>query len=548
MPSRLRLSARSTSALLLAWLVASPARAEPSPAPAPEPASEVAGDGLPEGAAGPPMSADEARRVAEGKQLYESKRFAESARMFEQLWSDTQRPQHLFHAAFAREAGGDHAHALTHLRRYIALPGLGDDARRDAQERIDRSLRWATPVTLIVRPDQATPRVEVRLTRRDGVVDGPFTLVRADDEPHFIRMELEPGDWLLEASAVGYKSASTTLTLRPGDRGGSATVSLEVIPTPVSIRVTPGEAIDAGASLHLLSGPGIANASSEPLASGVTTRPLYPGAWVLEVRAPGYASVRQELALGHEAVELAFTLEAVAPPPPPVYAGPRREPHRVGAAALGTLGGALVASGVGLLVGGGVRLNDAIDRNNEAMIEAGIVDPLTFKPELSASAAARADAVEGLYPRASYLRDLCGGLRLQAIGAGLVGGGAGFVASSIAVGLRAPRWVHWLTIGVGGATAIAGGVGLGLVLPRWYSFSTVPGIGSPYSHLRVVGSIVREHEFAQVPYALAAGLGGGLILGGITGLLVRRAQDRATLAVSPAYWVGGYGVTLQGRF
>ncbi len=535
---------------LVGWIAYAPvASAEPS-------SSEVAS---------PPR---ERAREQQAHALFESGRYVESARIFEDLWTSSGRSEFLYYAALSRQSAGDHAHAAAHLERYVAEV---DGAERErARANLARSEGYTTPVRLTVTPAAAREGGRVTLTRRDALrVDGPFEYplaLRGD----VIALELEHGEWTIEYAAEGFRGVTEQLTIKP-DQTGPVTRALSLVGEPIAVSVVlgPDEALASGLYVRVRSGPGVQAPYREQVDGAVFTRRLRQGTWELVFEARGYKSQARTLELGPRPVELNVTLEPdeeerAGPPASASAPRPRfelRPPTRVVlGGALGGLGGVLIASGVGFAIGGHLRLEGAYTRESEALQVAGVASGQALQPGVSYKQSVALDAIEQSYPRLRYHADLCAGIGYQAAGAGLIGGGFGLALGAVAARLDAPEPAWWAGAGLGLAATATGAIWLAVITPRWRSYQTVPDPNTDaYSVLRPGAELVTPHRNAQVALATVTGAGVGLLLGSAVGLATGRARgrgrrgQRAQRSLQPSVMLpgaGGHaaGLQLRGAF
>ncbi|MCB9753946.1 MAG: hypothetical protein H6713_28720 [Myxococcales bacterium] len=495
-------------------------------------------------------------RAEQAHALFEAGMQLESARVFEDLWSSTRRGEFLYFAALARQAAGDHAHAAALLEQYLRLT-TDDEARALARSKLASSASYTTPVRLRVTPKGALTGGRLTLTRRDPQrVDGPFEYPFTVDGGA-ATLELEPGDWTIELAAEGYERGTRELRVARG-QAGALSMAIELVAAPMPVRVVfgPDAAVTRGVNVRVRSGPGVTGPYSERVDGAVFSRRLRQGTWALVFEAPGHKPREHTLEVGPEPVELDVTLETDSPAP----ATPSPEPTvdssqraRVAlAGGLGGVGGLLLASGIGFAIGGRLRLDDALGREQEVLMAAGLESKdgvLPFGDNAVYEHAVAADAIERAYPRSSYHRDLCAGIGFQDAGAGLIGGGVGFLLGTIAARLDAPSSAWWVGLGVGVAGAATGGVWLATITPKWRSFQEVSS--APYGHLRPTEDIVSEHGDAQAGLASVTGFGAGLIVASVAGLLSRRAREggrRRALSLQPTLSPASAGLQLRGAF
>lgn len=153
----------------------------------------------------------------------------------------------LFNASVAAEQLGRLDEAFNHMVEYLAVPGLSDTERTEAERR-EVALRAQVAVLSI---DSAPTGAEVWIDRRDLAARGHTPLVVA----------VPAGDHQLWLRAPGHREAQARATTITG-RSAEATITLE--PEPVRLQVLAptehrllldGQPISAGAMLQIAPGP-----------------------------------------------------------------------------------------------------------------------------------------------------------------------------------------------------------------------------------------------------------------------------------------------------
>ena len=218
---------------------------------------------------------------------------------------------------------------------------------------------------------------------------------------------------------------------------------------------------------------------------------LDPGAWQLRIDDPRFAAEAQRVMLSADAVKpIAWVLR------------PRQDPRRVRrfAAAVAGAGGLVAVTGVGLIAGGQMRWSRTLGSSVESCGD-------SYPLEQCHTALAQA-----------------GNLRIA--GGAALGVGVGGMVAGLTTLARNPRrrkgaWIAEVALG---AASMAGGV---LVARRGdAAFAAVHGTTVEaqlaWSDPSYIGGSQRGARQALIGAAWA-GLGGGLVLGAVTGLLADRA-------------------------
>lgn len=237
---------------------------------------------------------------------------------------------------------------------------------------------------------------------------------------------------------------------------------------------------------------------------------LEPGVWSVQLHGAGYETIDQSFDLrGLAAQRFNLSLTAVRrgePEAPPTHK-PRE--FAIGQAALG---GIMTAAGVTVLAAG------VTQRNNLSSCE-------------------RVDECKEDLTRALNIRD---------VGAGVFGGGAGLLASSLVwLGRDAElRRKLWIGGGIlGGVVAAGGAIGFGVTTSAFNSAKISSSWSDYYSDT--------GHAPLRAVSTASLGLGVGLVLGSVAGLIVQRRAPGPGLR---ALRVGGSatpwltGVVVSGRF
>jgi hypothetical protein len=249
---------------------------------------------------------------------------------------------------------------------------------------------------------------------------------------------------------------------------------------------------------------------------------LDPGAWQLRIDDPRFAAEVQRVVLSAEAVKpIAWVLR------------PRQDPRRVRrfAAGVAGMGGLVAVTGLGLIVGGQMRWSQTLGRSVESCGD-------SYPLELCHSALARA-----------------GNLRIA--GGAVLGAGLGVVVAGLTTLARDPRrrkggWIAELVLG---AASMAGGV---LVARRGDAAFAAVHTTSVEAQLAWSDPSYLDGSQRGARQALLgaawAGLGGGLVLGAVTGLLADRSgrfqiRDSANkLSVGVSTSTRQAGLVVSGAF
>ncbi len=436
---------------------------------------------------------DESARSAAARAHYAARRYREAAKVYEQLWRDTQAPKYRFNAGMARGAAEHDAAAIVHWQAYLAdAPTIAPAERTMLETEIAAARRRTLPVQLKIQGPLAPATLTLRAP--DGAPQGPrdpIELVPARS----IDLSLEAGAWTATLIRPGRPDASASFRVA-ADAESTITLGAEapapaIAPTPV-INTPP-----APATLTLELGP------RRALARGVTvtaTGPTHPGPRTLRS-----ASTPWTLPAG------AWTLRATAQDRRPAETTVTLAPGETRRLALQLRPDRPTQARLGLGIGlGGAGL---VLLTTGAVVTARSSGALTCIDLDTCSSAA------------NQVLD-------RSIGFSLIGAGLGAAVPALTTGLgRKPATDRILMIEAGaGAMMLVGGV-------AWY-FSEV-------TRTTALDAMPRQHAAATL-----RGLGGGMLGGALISLVVRRlTRDRpAPVTVIPDLSLHTRGLALQARF
>ena len=440
-----------------------------------------------------PAASDETTRSATARAHYTERRYLDAARMYEQLWRDTQAPKYRFNAGMARSAAEHDGAAIVHWQAYLTTaPSVSARERSMLVAEIAAAKQRTRPLQLKIQGPLAP--ATLTLTAPDGAPQGPrdpIELIPATA----IDLSLEPGLWTATLERPGRPRVSVTFAAEAG-----AVINLGGDPHPVLDPPTPDPVADpvpitppTPATLTLTLGP------RRALASGVTVRlqgpspiepsklqtaeqtwQLPPGAWKLRAEARDHDPRSADLQLAPGDLQrLDLQLR----------------PDRSARARLG-LGLGLGATGFVLFSTG-------------AIVAAGV--PRTLVCSSTATCEAAANNVLD-----------------RSTGLALLGTGLGAATVALTAGLtRAPRGDRALLAQTGlGGILFAGGLG-------WYL-------------TEVTQTTALDHRGREHGAATLLGFGAGMFGSAVISVVVRRLTRQQTppVTLAPSF----RGLSLAARF
>ncbi len=418
--------------------------------------------------------------------LYEQERYADAAKIYEQLWATERSSKYLFNAALAHQASGALTEANLYFRKISGQDDLDTAERNDAAERAGLLLQALTAVEIEIRPARALgPSAELRLLRDERslfvalsdleVIDGPSQEPtaeqpdRIDVGPRTWLLYLEPGQWTVDVLPHSRREAFNTadsveaqlVEVPPANLASSLSLSASFVVSPevAPLAIEIGSAAARrGVELHIRDPLGIRDHKLTTTAARATLT-LPTGPW------------RYELHLGEH----------------PWLRRPRGP----------TLSGELqVFSGATTEESFAEDLAQALDderrRQLFATVSGGVAVGLLVLGAglLGGSQAGNRDAVP-----------------LGSSGAFFLGSGTGLAGTSLSTVLGARRR-SWLAQLAFGGTALATGT-------AWYALSRRSSIGDP-DELQLYSSMA------------LLGLGAGLGFGAAASLISHRVHARRT--------------------
>lgn len=363
-------------------------------------------------------------------------------------------------------------------------------------------------------------KITVRRAGDDPVMHRPvyvkeFPRPAASDDPVApIRLELEPGNYILEAESPGYLPSTRAVTVDGKavdtiawqllDDSGHRTVTVAV-----AAGTEPAPTITLTAR-HLAGEQAPVSCTSRSVPCELR---LHRGEWEVEARAPGYIALRRVVTVT-DAEPQAIDLTLLASPSDQTYptgpAGPSIPvappvDRRKVVLGLSLPAVPLFAGGLALTVSGRVRYAGAV--NSSRCDSYGKTCADSIIPQI----------------------------HIGSVGTGLLGASLGLLAAGVTATRDVPRNAWLAELGVGGALTLAGGawmVGNSIMLDRTLKSGPLPAIDA------------RTDTRLAASFFLGAGL--GLTAGALTGLLVlhRRRAPRVTPYGGP----GHAGVLLSGQF
>jgi hypothetical protein len=438
----------------------------------------------PEGA----VTSDEATRSAAARTHYSERRYLEAARIYEQLWRDTQAAKYRFNAGMARSAAEHDGAAIVHWEAYLSQAASVTARERSMLTAEITAARQRTrPLQLKIQGPLAP--ATLTLTAPTDAPQGPrdpIELLPATT----IDLSLEPGRWTATLERPDRPLASITFTAEAG-----AVITLGGEPpgplTPPPPASDPPPATPQLASLTLTLGPpralargvtvtlqGPAAIAPSEVHSPEQTWQLPPGAWDLRIQSTDREPRNAALQLGpgeRQRLDLQLRLD-------------RPARTRLG------LGLGLGIPGLGLLTTGAI----VAARNNPSTLDCS-------------SRPACEDATNTVLARST--------------GLALLGAGLGAASVALTAGLTRSERALQVETGLGGVLLTAG--------LAWYM--------SEVTRTTALDHRAREHSAATL-----LGLGGGMFGSAVIGLVVRRlTRDRPPpIALAPSL----RGLSLAARF
>ncbi|MBK7824370.1 hypothetical protein [Nannocystis sp.] len=433
---------------------------------------------------------DEATRSAAARTHYTERRYLEAARMYEQLWRDTQAAKYRFNAGMARSAAEHDGAAIIHWQAYLSTaPTVTARERSMLASEITAAKQRTRPLQLKILGPLAP--ATLTLTAPEGAPQGPrdpIDLLPATT----IDLSLEPGNWTATITRPDRPTASITFTAEAGaviTLGGDPAPALDppTQPPPVeppvatpedaalTITLGPPAALARGVAVSL-AGP--APAEARELRSPEQTWQLAPGAWTVRAEARDYEPLNTPVQLGPgEQRRLDLQLR------------PDRDAR----------------TRFGLSLGLGIT--------GFTMFTAGAVLTGRTPRDLDCSTRTACQiAVDNVLDRST--------------GLALIGTGLGTTVTAITAGLMRSDRGLLVETGVGGAL-LTGGL-------AWYM-------------VEVTQTTALDHRGRAHAAATVLGLGGGMFAGAVISLVVRRITRQRT--PPPVTLVPSFrGLSLAARF
>lgn len=438
----------------------------------------------------PAPASDEATRSATARTHYSERRYLEAARMYEQLWRDTQAAKYRFNAGMARSAAEHDGAAIVHWQAYLdTAPSVTARERSMLTAEIAAAKQRTRPLKLKIQGPLAP--ASLTLTAPADAPQGPrdpIDLIPATA----IDLSLEPGRWTATLARPGRPLASVTFTAEAGaviTLGGDPPPTLEPppaaqpadptppatpIPATLTLTLGPRRALASGVEVRLR-GPAPIPASE--LRGPEQTWQLPPGAWTVRAEARDHEPRSADLQLGPgelRRLDLQLQLDRAA--------RTRRG-----------LGLGLGVTGFGLFTAGVIV----------AASNAGTLD--------CATRLACQDAANTVLDRS--------------IGLALLGTGLGAAGVAVTAGLTRKDRALLVETGLGGAL-LTGGL-------AWYL-------------TEVTQTTALDHRGREHGAATLLGLGGGMFGAAIISLVTRRLtrDRRPPIALAPSF----RGLSLAARF
>lgn len=363
-------------------------------------------------------------------------------------------------------------------------------------------------------------RLTVRRAGDDPVMHRPVDVLElppaptGGDAPAPVRLELGPGEYLLEVEAEGFLPSTRAVTVQAGP--AAAPVTWQLLPDSAHRTVRfPVVAVQGDPPVSLTARQ--LDGEQAPVSCTARRVPcefrLLRGQWELQASAPGHRPLQRRFNVGDaetQSIDLSLQPGIIEQPIPVAPVAPVTPPAPTGERRRLVLGLSLAA--VPLLATG---------------LPLTVVGPLRYR-QLRQSAlcdsygAACADAI---IPQ----------IHVGAAGAGLLGAALGLGITAVTAARARGNTAWWIEIGAGGALTLAGGawlVGNSILLDRELKTGPLADIDARTSR--------------RPASALLLGAGLGLTGGALTGLLLRRSARVAR--VGPFGGAGQAGVLLAGEF
>ncbi|MEZ4383897.1 MAG: hypothetical protein R3A79_21375 [Nannocystaceae bacterium] len=544
-PLRLRLL--GVAALVAAVALPSSARAQPidPSAPVRDPDSEAPRD--PD--AGGPLVAPRATstvpaelalpaspEAARAQSLSAVRRFAEAAAAFDALAEQTQDPRFLFHAALAWTGAGRHGAAALDLQRLLERVGLSQPVRADVEARIADAQARSIAVHMRLHPgpvgttDPPLGRLASAPIRVEAVDTGMVTQTTS------ATIYLDPGAYEVTVAAEGYRPLRRRLLL-PATGQAEATwdLYLEPIRVVVDLRIRPEKALRGRAkrrSLQLTRSGGDAMmvVTRDDIGASETVV-LTPATWNLRVETPHYTTDRN-VHITEQTRNLDVYLSKRS------ESAPRFVRRRKALLTAGIYTATTYVAGIGLILGGTARQNNAVERYEEALSDLG-VDPESDAPLDDATLA----AANALVPTVEYHDRLRSASSLQTAGVVTAMSGIGALVAAIPAFTGSRRRFGYINFGVG-AAMLGGGVGWMVLYARRSDALFAPRDPAE----RVTKDELSGLVGPRLGAGTLLGIGGGLFVESALVLLIDRRRRLQGYAAAPLFGPGLAGASLQGRF
>ncbi|MEZ4449949.1 MAG: hypothetical protein R3B09_10760 [Nannocystaceae bacterium] len=457
----------------------------------------------------------ELAKAEKGMELFESKRFADAADVFEELWRETGTARYLFNAAVARERLGHEAIAYVHLRRFLGASGLTEEEQSAGERRLRELLLRTSPLRVALSPPPpAGTTGSLVFTYEAGdrpPIEVDIRTFASRHQPGAVEINVEAGVWLVESRITGARPADGRVAVLEATPG-AVTLNLTADVVPVQISVGPPDAIP-GATLRWT--PQAGGEATVIPASQAATLNLVPGVYTLEVTAPGYVTTTQRAVIGPRTEPLTVNLlptEAIGDEPK------KKKGNPVGLG-LGITSGITGIAGVAIL---GVAASRFQDKSGAYQLA---------KP---ADVIATSDALRI-------------NLDVQERGAGLLGFGLGTATSAVLTMRRARPRAPWIEAGIGAGLAVIGGVTYGVAVRR-----SAASINAKDNWLVAPEGDAPELALgrpATILGAMVLGAGAGLVVGGVVKLAVGKRRKRENnLSLAPTFTGTSAQASLTGRF
>jgi hypothetical protein len=450
-------------------------------------------------------------------------------------------PRMLYQAGVARSRAGQNALAVRRFQAFLERSGaLAEAARRHVDGRIASSAARTVRVTIAaveagggaLPPDRlASAQLRIEPVAAGSGPDPGSVITLANYRGE--EVVLDPVPVVVHLAVPGYLPVSQLRTAGAGPGAWEIPIARQKV--PVELRFTPERALRK-ARLRVAPNDG-ANvpAVEQTIQAPTTTVMLTTGGWQIDVTARRHSAqvpIQVTPGMRSVAVDLARTRRG---------GGRELNDNDVLLAALGVGFFATAATGLGLLLAGGIKENRARRRNEDAAMDAllGSVDADAEDTALA--------TLEDSYPTASLHRDIDRAYDLQLAGGAVVVAATGALITALFAGARLKRRV--LLVEMAAGALIAGGGGA----LTWHALRRQADLLAPVApEERATWSDLRSLAGPRVGAALLVGLGAGLVVFPLIALVGDAAHERRKrrrgLSLSPTFGRGSAGVAVSGQF